>query len=95
MSKPAQVDGQRLRATVWKAIRRVYERDAVLLRDRVHERSILFHIGRHVAAAIDDWEDSWQVDLEYNRDYNRTLSTALASTFRRLRDAMKVRYSLT
>jgi hypothetical protein len=56
---------------MWKAIRRVYERDAVLLRDRVHERSVLFHIGRHVAAAIDDWQDSWQVDLEYNRDYNR------------------------
>ena len=71
MPKAAQVDGQRLRATLWKAIRRVYECDAVLLRDRVQERSVLFHIGRHVAAAIDDWQDSWQVDLEYNRDSNR------------------------
>lgn len=50
---------------MWKAIRRVYERDAVLLRDRVHERSVLFHIGRHVAAAIDDWQDSWQVEPGY------------------------------
>lgn len=67
MPKASQVDGKRLQVTMRDAVRRVYERDDVLIRERAHERSVLFHIGRRVAAAIDEWPEPWQVDLEYNR----------------------------
>jgi hypothetical protein len=46
----------------------MYELDGeVLLRDRTHERSIMFHVGRHLAAEVDGWGDLRRVDLEYNR----------------------------
>jgi len=71
MPKAEEVDGEHLQAAVREAVHRVYERDEVLIGERAHERSVLFHIGRHLAAAIDKWSDPWQVDLEYNRVHDR------------------------
>jgi hypothetical protein len=48
-------------------VRSVYEREAALIADQTHERAIMFHVGRHVAAQADAWGDVWSVDLEYNR----------------------------
>lgn len=56
-----------LRATVLDAICAVYRHEGQLVRERAHERSILFHVGRHLAAALSGWPDPWDVDIEYNR----------------------------
>lgn len=63
----SEVDADTLRHALWRAVRAVYDNDRLLVQDRTHERSVLFHIGRHLAATVDDWPGAWRVDLEYNR----------------------------
>ena len=55
------------------AVQTAYEADSVLLADQTHERAILFHVGRHLASAVDKWAGPWTVDVEYNRLHDGTL----------------------
>lgn len=61
------VDGDRLSTSLHDAVRRLYERDSSLIVERAQEQSVVFHIGRHLAAELDQWTDRWKVDMEYNR----------------------------
>lgn len=57
-----------LRAAICDAVLKTYAQERVLFDDRAHERSIMFHIGRRLAAITESWgNDRWSVDLEYNR----------------------------
>lgn len=31
----------------------------------------MFHVGRHLADAVEEWDDRWQVDVDYNRTADR------------------------
>jgi hypothetical protein len=64
---PADVDAERLRRAVLTAMRMLYREDTSLLEERAHERSVMFHVGRRLAASVGRWNDGWHVDLDYNR----------------------------
>lgn len=89
MPSAADVDGDVLRTTVRDAICAAYRYEGQLVRERAHERSILFHIGRHLAAALSGWPDPWDVHLEYNRagdaDKPRRITKFLLATDGRLK----------
>jgi hypothetical protein len=74
MSSLNQIDEPAIRDAVRRAVLLVYNRDWELLRDRTNERSVLFHIGRYLAADAETWPGSWSVDLEYNRWHQRALN---------------------
>lgn len=52
------------------AVLYVYRHHADLIRERAHERSVVFHIGRHLAQRVEDWGADWQVDVDYNRAHD-------------------------
>lgn len=56
-----------LRGAVFDALHQVYEEDKYLIEHRAHERSVVFHIGRRLAAAVAKWDAEWDVDVDYNR----------------------------
>jgi hypothetical protein len=49
------------------AVAAVYAHDSQLFKERVHERSIVFHIARRLADAVDAQMPGWFVDVEYDR----------------------------
>ena|GEM_PF-2755265 len=51
------------------AIQSAYEHDAQLFREAAHERSIVFHIARRLAAMVDVGLSGWAVDVEYDRQH--------------------------
>ena len=49
------------------AVRAAYESEHTLFKERAHERSIVFHIARHLAARVEAVLPGWSVDVEYDR----------------------------
>ena len=52
---------------LYDAVRAAHERERVLFAERAHERSIVFHIARHLAARVDVILPGWSVDVDYDR----------------------------
>jgi hypothetical protein len=50
-----------------RAVEAAYRSERKLFRERAHERSIVFHIARHLAAEVYDTMPGWSVDVEYDR----------------------------
>lgn len=71
-----------LRESLVDAIRSTYEAERQLFEERTNERSVLFHIGRRLAADVETWGAGWVVDLEYNRQH---LDSSPVSDPKRLR----------
>lgn len=49
------------------AVTSAYSSDRILFMERAHERSIVFHIARHLAVEVDERMPGWSVDVEYDR----------------------------
>jgi cytochrome P450 len=49
------------------AVRAAYEGEHTLFEERAHERSIVFHIARHLAARVEALLPGWSVDVDYDR----------------------------
>jgi hypothetical protein len=58
-----------LRAMLITAIRTTYVTERQLFDEQTHERSIMFHIGRRLAAEVESAGWDRVVDLEYNRQH--------------------------
>jgi hypothetical protein len=58
-----------VRTGLHQAIHDAYHHEWLLFSERANERSLLFHIGRHLAAQVDSWSTRLSVDLEYNRHH--------------------------
>lgn len=58
---------EEVQSALLAAVKRVYECDSDIVNEKVHERSILFHVGRYLAETVDAWGQPWHVDLEYNK----------------------------
>lgn len=65
-----KVDGM-LRAAAQAA----YDGECGLFKDRAHERSIVFHIARHLASQVEESLPGWSVDVEYDRWHRPELET--------------------
>ncbi|WP_146173943.1 hypothetical protein [Saccharothrix carnea] len=50
-----------------EAVRAAYERERQLFEERAHERSIVFHIARHLAVRVEAVLPGWSVDVDYDR----------------------------
>jgi hypothetical protein len=50
-----------------KAVMAAYCGEQQLFKERAHERSIVFHIARHLAAYVNERLPGWSVDVEYDR----------------------------
>lgn len=73
MARLQGISREAVKESLLQAVHRVYELDGVLLKELTHERSVMFHVGRHLAAEVDGWGDPWRVDLEYNRFHEHTV----------------------
>jgi hypothetical protein len=49
------------------AVRKAYKGERVLFEERAHERSIVFHIARHLASQVEASLPGWSVDVDYDR----------------------------
>jgi hypothetical protein len=49
------------------AVRAAYEGERTLFEERAHERSIVFHIARHLTARVEARLPGWSVDVDYDR----------------------------
>ncbi|MFG3689573.1 hypothetical protein [Micromonospora sp. NPDC047740] len=49
------------------AVQAAYMRERELFVERAHERSIVFHIARHLAGTIEAALPEWSVDVDYDR----------------------------
>jgi hypothetical protein len=49
------------------AITVAHSSERILFAERAHERSIVFHIARHLADEVDRRLPGWSVDVEYDR----------------------------
>ncbi len=63
----AGVDRSQIDAMLHAAVQSAYDRDRVLFEERAHERSIVFHIARHLAARVEALLPGWSVDVDYDR----------------------------
>jgi hypothetical protein len=50
-----------------QAIRDAHDQDRRLFEERAHERSIVFHIARRLAAHVEAVAPEWVVDVDYDR----------------------------
>jgi hypothetical protein len=58
-----------VRKALAEAIRCAYTNEHQLFQEQTHERSVLFHIARYLAAEVETWGAGLAVDLEYNRQH--------------------------
>jgi hypothetical protein len=61
------VDRSQIDAMLQAAVQSAYDRERVLFEERAHERSIVFHIARHLAARVEALLPGWSVDVDYDR----------------------------
>lgn len=46
------------------AVQAAYDGERVLFEERAHERSIVFHIARHLASQVEAFLQGWSVDVD-------------------------------
>lgn len=63
----SEVNPHRLHRALRTALQKLYREDALLLIDRTHERSVMFHVARRLVSSVDRWNEGWHVDTDYNR----------------------------
>jgi len=54
--------------SIWTALRRLFKRDAELLRYDVNERTITHKLAQYLEPEFPEWD----VDCEYNRNHDKT-----------------------
>ena len=62
-----RVDRDQLDDMLCAAVRAAHDGERVLFEERAHERSIVFHIARHLAARVEALLPGWSVDVDYDR----------------------------
>lgn len=60
-------DRSRIESMLHEAVRAAHERERQLFEERAHERSIVFHIARHLAVQVEAVLPGWSVDVDYDK----------------------------
>ena len=62
-----RVDRDKVEELLRAAVKAAYDDERVIFEERAHERSIVFHIARHLASQVQVLMPGWSVDVDYDR----------------------------
>lgn len=80
------IERQQVQGLLGEAIVAAHDGERRLFTERAHERSIVFHIARHLAALAEARLPGWSVDVEYDRWHPAEAIEAMKKQLRRYQD---------
>jgi hypothetical protein len=86
-SRVVGIDRQQVEDLLGEAVSAAHDGERQLFTERAHERSIVFHIARHLAALAEARLPGWSVDVEYDRWHSAEAIEALKKQLRRNQDS--------